>query len=433
MRTERASIPERETAPALWADATFRKAMALWVVLVVVVAIKAIVSPRHHTVFPLLMSGPRHWWAGKDIYDVYPELFDIYRYSPSNALLFSPLAPLPDRVGGAIWCVVNLGVLVFGLIAAARHVFPGRWPAARIGGLLALVMVGAIRSGWNSQSNPLVIGLILLGASAIARDRGWSAAVLLAIPIFMKLSPLAIALLFVALWPRQLLARFLAVMAAGVALPFLTMPTQFVVSQYQHWIVGLAQSSATRWPAFRDAYTLWELTGYPVHLPAYRALQLGAGLATLFWSQWLARRLPGARGRLTATLAMGTAYLLVFGPAVEYPSYVVLTPMVAWGVLAAYRRRKGRVWVTLAFALTVVVGSEAIEVPLDRLTPLARASLPLGSILFAAWVARYARTMTSEADREPEPEPELSASGRKWERRRWRRGAVGRDCPITAR
>lgn len=378
-----------EEPPPPRAVPAFHAATSLWITLIVATAIKAIAVPRKHTIYPLLVGGPRDWWAGIDLYDVHSSLFDIYRYSPTWAILFTPLGLLPDRLGGALWALLNLGLLAFALVVAAKDFLPGRWDASRLGWLGVLVAFGSIRSAWNAQSNPLVIALMLLGASAIARKRWWSASVLLALPVFMKLSPVVVAMLFVALWPKKLLPRFLAVMAIGALLPFLTAPPAYVFGQYQHWITGLSASSATRWPAFRDAWTLWELTGHTLHLPAYRMLQVGAGLAILGWCLRLRGDSREDRAALTATLAMGAAYLMVFGPAVEYPTYAVLSPMVAWSVVCAFERRTGRAWAVAAYALTVVVGSEAVEGPLLAWTPIARAALPAGTLIFAGWLVRY--------------------------------------------
>ena len=380
----------------LLADGWFRAGLGLWVTTALVVAVKALINPRRHTIFPLLVGGARHWWARLPLYDEYPGINDVFRYSPTCALAFSPFAPLPNRYGGALWCLVNLGVLAAGLIVAARDVLPGRWPPWRVGALLALAWVGAVRPAWNSQSNPLVIGLILLGASAIARDRPWWAATLLAIPVFLKLSPIAIATLLIALRPRALGWRFAVAMAVGALLPFATAPPSFVLGQYESWLASLSRHSATRWPAFRDAWTLWRLTGYPVNIPAYRATQGAAGLATLAWCLAMRRQLVGIKAQLTATLAMGTAYLLAFGPAVEYATYVILSPMVSWAVLAATEHRAGRTWVTVAFLLTMLAGADLVERTIRGWTPLAPAALPAGSLLFAGWVVVYARRLTAE-------------------------------------
>ena len=410
-RADRARTGPR--GPTARADAgggsgRLRRAVRLWCVLVVVIGIKTAIDPKGHSVYPLFVAGARHWWAGLPLYDVYPgiiDVFEVFRYSPTCALAYAPLALLPDRIGGIFWNVINLGTLALGLVLAARDVFPGRWPARRLGPLLVLVLVGAIRPAWNGQSNPLVAGLLLLAAWAIARRRWWLAAALLAAPVYLKLAPIAVALLLVALWPRKLLGRFAVAMAVGALLPFATQSPGYVVAQYCDWYKVLAQSNHTRWPAFRDAWTLWQLTGRPVNVPAYRAIQVGAGLATLAWCLRLKRLVRDPRALLTATLAMGTAYLMAFGPSVEYPTYVVIAPMAAWAVLSAFGRRSGRVWAVTAYAMTMVLGSELFEKPLVAHVPIVVGMLPAGSLLFAAWLVRHAVHLEEPAGTALDPGP----------------------------
>ncbi len=373
-----------------------RRAVALWVVLVVVLGVKSGLNPRKHSVFPLFVEGARHWWAVQSLYADYPGVIDVYevfRYSPTCALAFSPLAALPDRAAAVLWNVLNLGVMAWGLRLAARDVFPGRHSSLRLACLLTLTFLGTVRPAWNGQSNPLVAGLILLAVSATARGRGWWAAAALAAAVYLKLSPIVLAALLVALHPRLLLGRLAATLLAGAALPFLTRPWPYVLDQYRDWVRLLAGSATTRWPGFRDLWTLWELTGHPVHVPTYRILQVAAGLMVLAWCLCLRRRTGDRRVVLTATLAMGSAYLMAFGPSVEHATYVVLAPTVAWAVVRSCERRRGQAGAILAYALTMVLGLELFERPLMARYPLVTAALPLGSLVFAGWLARHASRM----------------------------------------
>src|SRR5262249_47080029 len=121
---------------------------------------------------------------------------------------------------------------------------------------LALSLLGALAGLWNGQSNALLVGLLLLGASAIVRQQWWRAAIFLGLPIVLKFTPLPLVLLLVALWQRQLAPRLLVVLAAGGLLPFATRPADVVARQYQGWAVHLTESSTKRWPGFRDGWTI---------------------------------------------------------------------------------------------------------------------------------------------------------------------------------
>ena len=157
-----------------------------------------------------------------------------------------PLALLPTAWGGLLWIWLNLAVFFAALRALMKRILPGPWTPHREGLFLCLVLVGITRSIWSGQSNLLVFGLVALGAVAIADRRWWLAACLLAIPVHIKVWPLAVALLLVACWPRRLAARLAVCVLAIGALPFLTKPFPWVCRQYDGWfamLVGPAQTS----------------------------------------------------------------------------------------------------------------------------------------------------------------------------------------------
>jgi Glycosyltransferase family 87 len=236
-----------------------RLAVGVWLALAVAVAVRTLVSPVSHSVFPIFAASAAHWWADQSLYSLYPDL-DLFRYPPPFAVVVTPFGALGLRAGGVAWSWAGMAVYAAGLWRFARDVLPaGRsrgWAAA----FLALGAVVALPALWNAQSNPLVVGLILLGASGLARRRWWTAAFLFAAATWLKLTPLLPALLLCCLWPRRLAPRFVAALAVGALLPFLTRPADVVLDRYQEWAAALTHTGGVRWPGFRDAWTAWQVT-----------------------------------------------------------------------------------------------------------------------------------------------------------------------------
>ena len=106
------------------------------------------------------------------------------------AVAMTPFALLGNCAGGIVWCWLNIGVYLWGLRRLVRDVLPCTWTPIQDAAFLALALPGALYSIWNGQSNPLVIGLLMLAASACARRRWWVAGLLLTGPVFLKLRPL---------------------------------------------------------------------------------------------------------------------------------------------------------------------------------------------------------------------------------------------------
>jgi hypothetical protein len=382
---------------------SLRLAVGAWLVLAVVVAVRTLISPASHTVFPIFAASATHWWAGQSLYSSYPPL-DLFRYPPPFAVAVTPFGALGLRAGGVLWSWAGMAVYAAGLWRFARDVLPGGWTQRRAAAFLALGSVVALPSLWNAQSNPLAVGLLLLAASGVARQRWWAAAFFLAAATWLKLTPLLPALLLCALWPRRLTLRFVAALALGALLPFLTRPADVVVDRYLEWVAALIYTGGARWPGFRDGWTAWQVTHdffggnvglmppRPVDWAGYPVVQAGAAVGALAWCLWQRARHADPRRVIQLALAMGLAWLMLFGPAVEHPTYAFLAPSLAWAILEWRAWPRGRGLIVAAFVLIAVLGWEPLVHPLlDRL-PLLLAALPAGTALFAAWLVGYART-----------------------------------------
>jgi Glycosyltransferase family 87 len=97
-------------------------------------------------------------------------------------------------------------------------------------------------------------------------------------------------------------------------------------------------------------------------------------------------RRSGAVGLLTTlTLALGTGWLMLLGPAVEGPTYVFLAPFLAWAVVQAHLWPEGRWLVLVSAVLVLVLGWGSLTRPLWPAIPWLAVALPLGSGLFLTW------------------------------------------------
>jgi alpha-1,2-mannosyltransferase len=369
-------------------------ALVFWIAVAIAVAVRTILSPNQHTVFPIFAASADHWWSGESLYAIYPPL-DQFRYPPPFAVAVAPFSALGPRVGAILWVWFSMAVYGAGLWCFAQDVLPVEWTTQRKAGYLFLGVVLALPGIWNAQSNALVIGLVLLAASCLVRERWWTSAGLLAATVCIKLTPVAPALLLCALWPRKLVPRFALALVLGSLIPFLTSSPTWVLGQYSEWATHLVDSGTTRWPGFRDGWTLWLTVRHlvsgaegpvpaltAVDSPIYRILQvLGAG-ATLAWCLWQRTRGHSTRWLVCVTLSMGMAWLMLFGPSVEHSTYVFLAPSLAWGFLDCQAWPRGRWLFVLAFWLIAALGWE----------PSFLIALPLGAMLFAIWLIGYARS-----------------------------------------
>ena len=410
-------------------DQHLRRALALWACLAVAVCVKTAVCTDPHSVYPQFAASSHHWWADKSLYINYwpTEHIDGYRYSPAFAVAFTPLAYLPARLGTMIWDVVGIVLLVWALHVFVRDVLPGDWTPQRERLFLMLVLPGSIVGIWSGQSNAIIIAAIMLALAAIVRQRWWTAAILLAVPVFIKVWPLAIAVLLVFFWPRRLAWRLAVACVVLALVPFLTRPPSTVVWQYRQWYDGLTGPLQGRWPGYRDAWTIWATlfpTGTwralasPFERHAYAALQLIAAGGVFGWCWRQYRRLDGAdilvcpisvslRGRqeclphpvpkcgtnhlLLLIFSMWVSWQLLFGPGAEQLTYGIIAPSASWAVIVSLNERRAR-WLTVtAWAMLALFSSGDVEMRVRLRFPAGEILLPLGVVLFAAWLIWHER------------------------------------------
>jgi Glycosyltransferase family 87 len=404
-------------------DNGLRLALGLWVLLAAAISVRTVVRPTSHTVFPIFVASAEHWWGNQSLYDLYPPL-DNFRYPPIFALFMTPFSALGRCAGGILWSWVSIVVYVAGLWCFARDVIPAAWTWRRTALFLALGALGALRGLWNAQSNALIVGLLLLGTAALVRAlnqegwpdagrRWWLAALLLAVPVCLKLTPLAPVLLLCALCPRRLAWRLVVTMTALFLIPFLTRPPAVVLDHYRDWFDHIAQSGNSRWLGFRDGWTVWLvlrhlISGQSGPLPLrepmdsawYRLVQIATATAALIWCLWQQRRSVrlgmNPRWLVHVTLSMGLAWLMLFGPAVEHATYVFLAAPLAWGVLERRAWPHGRGLILAAFVLIMILGWGVVTRLLSSTLPMLLAALPAGTALFALWLLGYAQAAAAD-------------------------------------
>ncbi len=172
----------------------------------------------------------------RDLYD--GSSVDWYKYSPSFALIFLPLALVPAWLAAAVWGAVNFGAAFAGIHAMTREDPRGGVDSsgARNVAMLA-ALPGVLLATDGDQANLLVAGLMLLACSAFARNRSIRGAALVILGFLVKIFPLG-AVLF-ALLDRERernLFRVIVAMAIGLLLPLLVIHPSELAAQYSSWV-----------------------------------------------------------------------------------------------------------------------------------------------------------------------------------------------------
>jgi len=297
--------------------------------------------------FEIFRAASRHLLTGQDLYAEYPaEHTDRFKYSPTFAMLFAPLAWIPWPVALFLWSTLN-ALLLF---VAVERVLPGR-PAMLAMGLLLLEV---LRGMQNAQSNALVAALIVLSFATLERHRGWRAALAVALGACVKIFPLA-ALTF-AIPRRRAVRTGLAAGVVGFALmvlPLALLSPTALAAQYGSWRGVEASDAQQRW--FSVMELVHRATG--VTWPNW-PLQLLGTLALLAPLAIRRERWDEARFRLLYLCSV-LLYVVLFNHQAERASYLIaFTGATIW--FASDTRTRGRTALYALAALTIPVMSTLI-------------------------------------------------------------------------
>jgi hypothetical protein len=370
-------------------------AIGLWLALAVVIAVKTVQNPENHSTYPIYRVAARAWWDGVNVYSFSDFNYD-YRYGPSFALVFYPLAWMPARAGAVIWAMLNVGVAYWATVALCRRLLPGTASPRMQNLVLIAAMLPAAHCLYTGQTNLLVFALAAFAAIALLDRRWWLAALLLAASVHIKVWPLAGAVLLTACWPRRLWWRLPLALLMVAALPLLVKPPAVVLDQYVQWYQHLVGPAQLR-HSYRDAWTIWELIAAPapvINPPRlYTFLQVAAGTIALGLCLWQSFRLPPRRLALLA-LVSWTTWQLVFGPATERNTFALIAPLTGWAVVVAVAQRRAAWLMILSYLLTVLSAIRGVE----GLSPWLKTLHPVGILLFFAWFLWWNATERSETE-----------------------------------
>jgi hypothetical protein len=311
---------------------------------------------HQHNNFLIFRAASRHLFAGSDLYTLYPaEHADLYKYSPTFALLFAPFAFLPLLPAMFLWNALNAGALFIAL----GMVLPRR--AATVA--RAIVFLDMLGSLQNAQSNALVAALIVFTFAAYERHHTALGSLAAVGGAFIKAFPLA-GVSFAIFHPRKVRVA-LAVVAASallLLLPLLVTPPHTLLTQYASWrALSASEVSVKR------GYSVMQMLENVLHAgwPNWPIQLLGIAILlapVLFqrdrWHEWERRRLY---------LCSVLVFCVIFNHLAESPTFVVaLSGVAIWlAALAKPSRWEWALFVAIV-VLTILSSSDIMPDAIQR-------------------------------------------------------------------
>jgi hypothetical protein len=360
-------------------------AIAVWATLLLGLSVFSYRFPWSHTVYDIYARACQRWWTGQDMYRAVGT--DYYRYSPLFAISMTPWASLPDSWGGALWRIFSGLVYATGLRAWADKVLPERFSQCQRAILFLLVLPLSVHSMHNGQANVVMLGALLLGLAAASGEKWNQAAGWLALATLIKGYPLALALLLAALFPCRFAGRYAIALMLGLLLPFAMQRPDIVIAQYLSWMEHLRESTVIMRERLRTVEHLFSIYNHPLPPNVFLLVQMLAGLAVLILCLVATRRTSALRRRLYSAFELFTCWVVLFGPATETCTYIIIAPVIAWNLINVFTRPTawiGRLWLILSF---LMMGPLVTDLAIPRIRDFANehGSQPIGALLFLGY------------------------------------------------
>jgi hypothetical protein len=168
------------------------------------------------------------------------EQYDLYKYSPTFALLFAPFALLPTYVGAVAWAICNALLLFVAVrklpIEPSKKIFVW-W----------FMLIELITSIQNSQVNPIIAALFIFTFIAFERKQLFLAALLIVLSAYIKVYGVLGASLFL-LYPNKLKFILYGLFWSVILFfaPMIVLSFDELLNQYKGWQQTIANDHQTR-------------------------------------------------------------------------------------------------------------------------------------------------------------------------------------------
>ena len=164
-----------------------------WTYFVIAIAVslhRYFLGEEHYGNYLIFKNSFYNLTHGRDLYALYPEWkIDLFKYSPTFAVLFSPFSIFPDYIGLVLWNLVN----AMALFLSVKMINMDENKKAFI---LWFVLIELITSMQNYQSNALTASLMIFVFAFLERKKYLLAGVLVAVGFYIKLFGVLISLMW---------------------------------------------------------------------------------------------------------------------------------------------------------------------------------------------------------------------------------------------
>jgi len=352
-------------------------------------------TPRANTVstvnnFIIFRNSFYHLVDHITLYGNHPaEQYDLYKYSPTFALLFAPFAILPLYMGVIVWGLFNAGMLFWAIrsLPIDEHKKPF---------ILWFILIELITSIQNTQVNPLIAAMFLFTFIAFEKKQLALAAFIVVLSAFIKVYGVLGAALFL-LYPGRL--KFVAYCMVWsmvlFAAPLICISFDELMAQYRGWKETISNDHQTRAVDVSVMRMIMAFAHVAFSDSIRLAIQLG-GIA-IFCIKYVRVKVfdkPYFRYLLLASIMI---WSIVFNHLAESSTYIIAVTGVALWYAQSQRSRLDLALLIGVFVLSSLSPTDIFppEVRGEYIVPYALKALPC----FLVWIAIEYKMLTGKFTR----------------------------------
>ena len=311
----------------------FLASLWLWFLSVVIICVRIYAHPGWHSVFPTYRNAGAAWTQQAPLYGA-P---GIFLYSPLVAALFSPFTLVSQNVAEVLWRLLLGFALPLALWFNARTLFG--FSRKKFAWLFLLIVPLMLSSLNNGQANIIIIVLFLVAIGAASQSRWFTCAFCAAFAVYWKIYPIAFALLLMVVFPKKLIFRIILVLIGLFFVSLFLQKPSYALQQYGDWLVNLAadrRRAHEYYGRWRDFYLLLRLLGIPISTMWWTIVEVTAGaVAAAICLVGTIQRWPRAT-LLLGAMSLAIVWMLLFGPATEAATYVLIGVPSAYLLIASW-------------------------------------------------------------------------------------------------
>jgi hypothetical protein len=330
-------------------------------------------SFNNYTIFAYSWT---HLLENVNLYAQSPDHYDLYKYSPTFAVLMAPFAALPRCLGLIFWNLLNMILPVWAVsklnIAQKQKNL-----------ILFIVLIELLSSVQNSQSNGIMLGLIIGAFALFEKGKVIPAMLLICLGFYIKLfaAVAAVLLLFYPQKIRSIAAGAVFVVLLGI-LPLLVISVNELRWQYLNWLELLGND-----PAHAQNYSIMTLFERSLGIHAADLFYLLPGMALLL--------LPLTRtgqhkqfGFRVLYLCSVLIWVVIFNHKAESPTYCIALGGIAIWFITGEKTSARKIALLLAFLLVALSPTDLFPkyVREHIINPYAlKALMPVAIWLWITW------------------------------------------------